>query len=175
MRYPEIGDMVTVVLEDAIVESGIVEGWGIDWMGTDWIELREPNTNSISCIKQKYIVGFKIIDTQTANIGSGNGGAATIIGGRSYSATGGAVTITSGIAEDEDKPISIKGIKAEQLNYTINPLQDNKSQALKTTEAHLNRINSERKNVEKHFKKIELLRKYPTNYDSPDFLKIKKA
>lgn len=59
MKYPQIGNMITVVLEGAMAESGIVEKWG-----QEWIELRDPNTNSISCIKEKYIIGFKIIEAE---------------------------------------------------------------------------------------------------------------
>ncbi len=134
MKYPEIGDMVTVVLENTIA-SGIVEEWG-----KEWIELKEPDTNSISCIKEKYVVGFKILNKNSI----------------------------------EDKPISIKGVKVEQLDFGTNPQQDVKSQALKMADAHLNRINSERKKVNKHLKKVEPLKKYPDNYSIPSFLKTKK-
>jgi len=144
MKYPEIGDMVTVVLEDATAERGIVEEWG-----TEWIQIREPNSDSISCIKEKYIVGFKIL--------------------RSYIA-------------DEDKPVRIKGVQADQLNYRAEPLKNPtkiedqieieeqiKSQALRMADAHLDRIDNERKKVKTHLSKTEPIKKYPVSYGSPSF------
>jgi hypothetical protein len=151
MKYPKVGNMVTVVLEGAITESGFVEEWG-----DEWIEIRDPNTDLTSCIKEKYVVGFKILDEKAA------------------------INEYETEDEDEEEPVSIKGVQAEQLNYPIKPSKDVqadgsiKFHALKTADAHLDRISNERKNVEKHFNKTQFLKKYPLNYNSPGFLKLKK-
>jgi hypothetical protein len=142
MRYPKIGDTVTVVLEDTIVENGIVEEWG-----PEWIELMDPNTNTISCIKEKYIIGFKILNSvadKPVNI--------------------------KGVQAEQLNSLAAERVRAVgRVSIT-----GGKDQALKMVDAHLDRIDSERNKVQKHLEKTESLKKYPVKYVSPLFIKIKQ-